>query len=70
LPPEQAQAAEKTILTAMAVVCKQSMDGFQASYRITFYAAIGALILSVFLPGWPGKWGGRRSMQGAPPVAD
>jgi EmrB/QacA subfamily drug resistance transporter len=71
LPAQQTQATEKTILSAMALVCKQSMDGFEAAYRITFYAAIGALILSAFLPGWPGKWGGRRSMQGAPPlVAD
>jgi EmrB/QacA subfamily drug resistance transporter len=68
LPPQQAQKAEQAILKTLAVVCKQSMDGFQAAYRITFYAAVIALILAVFLPGWPGKWGGRRALQGKPPA--
>jgi hypothetical protein len=39
------------------------MQGFEASYRVTFFAAVGALILAAFLPGWPGKWGGRGSTQ-------
>ena len=43
------------------------MQGFEAAYRLTFYASVGALLLAVFLPGWPGKWGGRGGMQGPPP---
>jgi hypothetical protein len=39
------------------------MQGFEAAYRITFFASIGALSLALFLPGWPGKWGGRGSTQ-------
>jgi hypothetical protein len=39
------------------------MGGFEKAYRFTFFASIGALIVGSFLPGWPGKWGGRGSMQ-------
>jgi hypothetical protein len=39
------------------------MQGFEAAYRVTFYASIGALVLAIFLPGWPAKWGGRGAMQ-------
>ena len=43
------------------------MSGFESAYRLTFFASIGALLLALFLPGWPAKWSGRASMQG--PVA-
>ena len=39
------------------------MRGFEAAYRITFFASLGALALAAFLPGWPAKWGGRGSTQ-------
>jgi hypothetical protein len=42
------------------------MKGFEAAYRITFYASIGALILAAFLPGWPGKWSGRQAAEMPP----
>jgi EmrB/QacA subfamily drug resistance transporter len=67
LTPQQAQAAKTKITDTLQLACEQSMRGFDAAYKITFYAAIGALVLSAFLPGWPGKWGGRGSTQG--PVA-
>ena len=59
--------AKTQILSALKVACDQSMQGFENAYRLTFFAAIGALIIGAFLPGWPGKWGGRGSMQGAAP---
>lgn len=56
---------------ALAPVIKQACDasikGFENSYRLTFFASIGALIVGAFLPGWPGKWGGRGSTMQAPP---
>jgi hypothetical protein len=58
------------MLAALNQACDQSMQGFEAAYRITFYASIGALILAFFLPGWPGKWGGRGSIQGQAPPGD
>jgi DHA2 family multidrug resistance protein len=65
-----AAAAKTKILSTLDTVCQQSMNGFEHAYRLTFFASIGALIIGAFLPGWPGKWGGRGSMQQAPAVAD
>jgi len=54
-----AAAAKARILSTIQLACEQSVRGFENAYRITFFAAIGALILGAFLPGWPRKWGGR-----------
>jgi len=64
LSPAAAAAAKAQILAQLKKSCDQSMAGFQAAYRLTFYASIGALLLSTLLPGWPAKWHGRASMQG------
>jgi EmrB/QacA subfamily drug resistance transporter len=63
LPADSALAARTKILTGLQQACSESMRGFEAAYRLTFYASIGALLLSFFLPGWPGKWAGRGGMQ-------
>ncbi|MEA4908704.1 MAG: multidrug efflux MFS transporter [Chloroflexi bacterium] len=39
--------------------CEENIAGFERAYKITFYAAILALLLGSLLPGWPGKWVGR-----------
>lgn len=62
----QAEAARTKILSTLAAACAQSIQGFENAYRITFFAAIGALILGAFLPGWPGRWGGRGSTMPMP----
>ncbi|HET6596459.1 MAG TPA: MDR family MFS transporter [Anaerolineales bacterium] len=64
-----AQAAKAKILSTLQLACDQSVQGFENAYRITFFAAVGALILGAFLPGWPRKWGGRDSPS-AMPAAD
>jgi len=61
LSPQAAGAAKAKINAGLQVVCDQSMKGFENAYLLTFFASIGALILAMFLPGWPGKWGGRGS---------
>ncbi|HMB21928.1 MAG TPA: MFS transporter, partial [Anaerolineales bacterium] len=63
-----AAAAKTKIISTLQTVCDQSIQGFESAYRITFFAAIGALILGAFLPGWPRKWSGRGSP--APMAAD
>jgi hypothetical protein len=68
LSASMAQAAKTKILSTLDTVCQQSMNGFENAYRLTFFFSIGALIVGAFLPGWPGKWGGRGSMQQAPAV--
>lgn len=59
LPAQSAAAAKTKMIAGLKAVCDQSIDGFEAAYLITFFASIAALILSIFLPGWPGKWSGR-----------
>jgi len=61
LSPTMAAVARTRILSTLKAACDQSIQGFENAYRITFFAAIGALILGAFLPGWPRKWGGRGS---------
>jgi DHA2 family multidrug resistance protein len=41
--------------------CDESVAGFARTYRLTFLAALGSLLLATLLPGWPGRWGGRTS---------
>jgi DHA2 family multidrug resistance protein len=67
LPPAQADIARAKILSMLQAACDASMQGFENAYRLTFFAAIGALLVGAFLPGWPGKWGGRGSMQARAP---
>lgn len=72
VPPQTPDAVKAKILVGLQQVCDQSMGGFEAAYRITFFASIGALLLSLFLPGWPGKWSGRGGPQatGLPPEGE
>ncbi len=56
-------AAKGKIVSALQQACVQSMQGFELTYRVTFFASIAALVLGLFLPGWPAKWGGRGSTQ-------
>ncbi|HEY3343617.1 MAG TPA: MDR family MFS transporter [Anaerolineaceae bacterium] len=48
--------------------CQQNIAGFENAYRITFFAAILALILGLLLPGWPFKWAGRRAADMPPSI--
>jgi len=66
LPQSAISAAKTKILSTLQLACDQSMQGFDAAYQLTFYASIAALIMAAFLPGWPGKWGGRGSTQQMP----
>ena len=63
LSASTAQAAKTKILSGLQRACDESMRGFEATYLITFYASLGALLLGLFLPGWPAKWSGRGSTQ-------
>jgi hypothetical protein len=53
VPPDQLQRA-----------CRENMVGFERAYRLTFWFALLALLLSSLLPGWPAKWQGRAQLQG------
>ncbi len=67
LPADQANAAKQKITASLQQACDENIQGFELTYRITFYASLLALIIGAFLPGWPARWGGRAAMQqGAP----
>jgi DHA2 family multidrug resistance protein len=53
----------------MDEACTESVAGFEQAYKVTFYAAIAAVILGLMLPGWPFKWAGRRAADVPPPIA-
>jgi hypothetical protein len=40
--------------------CRENIAGFERAYKVTFYAAFLAVFLGMLLPGWPGKWIGRK----------
>jgi hypothetical protein len=57
LPPTQSPARSNSIINE---ACLENVAGFERAYTVTFYAAILAVVLGLFLPGWPGKWMGRK----------
>lgn len=67
--PTPVQAQVKTRITQ---ACGEYLMGFDRAYTFTFYFAIVAVIIGMFLPGWPLKWAGRGSNQAASssPTAD
>ncbi|MDZ4718855.1 MAG: DHA2 family efflux MFS transporter permease subunit [Roseiflexaceae bacterium] len=81
IPPAAADAINKLPTTAAAPAkaeirkniqraCDENLVAFETTYRITFFAALVAMLIGFFLPGWPLAWGGRASLQGsAPPTA-
>src|SRR6185369_1719981 len=43
--------------------CEENLSGFARAYRFTFYAALVALVLGAFLPGFPFEWAGRGAIK-------
>ena len=46
-----------------AQACQENLKGLDNAYIFTFYVTGIALVLALFLPGWPGKWGGRDDLR-------
>ena len=66
---DAARAAKQKIRAGLQQACDENIQGFEKTYRITFYASLLALIIGAFLPGWPAKWLGRGVGPGAPAPA-
>lgn len=68
VPDAQRAAAAQKIRAGVQRACDETITGFENTYRITFVASVVALVLGLFLPGWPAKWLGRAGQAGAPPT--
>ena len=68
LAPAAAARARAGIIAGVQQACHENLLGFEAAYRLTFYFALLAVVIGVFLPGWPFGWAGRGSLGGAPPT--
>lgn len=65
--PAPAQAAAKArIQQGIQQACTQYVTGFERTYNVTFFAALVALVIGAFLPGWPFHWAGRGAAAEAP----
>jgi DHA2 family multidrug resistance protein len=63
VPPgklDQGKAPPESLPTDLAKACRENIAGFERAYKLTFYLAFAALALGLMLPGWPGKWTGRK----------
>jgi len=49
--------------------CGEYLLGFENAYKLTFYVALIAVVIGLFMPGWPAAWAGRTAAGEAPPPA-
>ncbi len=68
LAADKQDAAKQQIHTVVTAACQEYIKGFESAYTLTFVFAILSLILSLFLPGWPGKWSGRGAYRSSTPA--
>ena len=54
------RAAGASAAAMLSRACTESIAGFERAYRLTFYAAMLAIVLGLLTPGWPRAWHGRR----------
>lgn len=64
-----AAPARAEIQTGILNACREYVRGFEATYQLTFYFALLAMLIGTLLPGWPLKWAGRGAMAEAPTPA-
>jgi EmrB/QacA subfamily drug resistance transporter len=49
--------------------CGEYLLGFEKTYKLTFYVALVAVMIGLFMPGWPAAWAGRTAAGEAPAPA-
>lgn len=74
VPPEQnvpagvPEFARAQALAGIQQACQENLVGFERTYRLTFYVALVAIVIGLFMPGWPFAWAGRTAAGEAPPA--
>jgi DHA2 family multidrug resistance protein len=64
--PAVAKAQAKQVIDR---ACSEYLIGFDRTYKLTFYVALAAILIGLFLPGWPFAWAGRTAAGEAPAPA-
>jgi len=49
--------------------CGEYLLGFENTYKLTFYVALVAVVIGLFMPGWPAAWAGRTASGEVPAPA-
>lgn len=74
VPPEQnvpagvPEFARPQALAGIQQACQENLVGFERTYLLTFYVALAAVVIGLFMPGWPFAWAGRTAAGEAPPA--
>ena len=67
VPPGVPAFARAQALQGVQQACRENLIGFERAYRLTFYVALAAVVIGLFMPGWPRAWAGRTAVGDAPP---
>ena len=67
IPPGTPPVATAQVRAGVQQACGEYLLGFERAYHFTFYAALLAVLVGAFLPGWPLRWAGRGAL-GTPPA--
>jgi EmrB/QacA subfamily drug resistance transporter len=62
-------AARPQVQQQIKQACGEYLLGFENTYKLTFYMAMIAVVIGLFMPGWPAAWAGRTAAGEAPAPA-
>jgi len=69
VPPGVPPAAREQARQGIQQACEEYLVGFESAYKLTFYVALLAIAIGLFMPGWPFVWAGRTAAGEAPAPA-
>jgi MFS family permease len=69
VPPGVPAAARPQVRPVIQQACGEYLNGFESAYKLTFYVALVAIVIGLFMPGWPRAWAGRTAAGEAPAPA-